>query len=87
MSEKKSVLVDIPTIRRWKPDHRYREDKFEFVTLNGFKSTEKSLTDKEAFRVSLSSLRGTLASGMGSATVGQYSLKAGEAYNGDFDFS
>ena len=87
MSEKKSVLVDIPTIRRWKPDHRYREDKFEFVTLNGFKSTEKSLTDKEAFRVSLSSLRGTLASGMGSAAVGQYSLKAGEAYNGDFDFS
>ena len=45
MSEKKSVLVDIPTIRRWKPDHRYREDKFEFVTLNGFKSTEKSLTN------------------------------------------
>ena len=87
MSEKKSFPVIEPSIRRWKPNHRYLTDKFEDVSLNGFKSTEKSLTDKEAFRVSLASLRGQLASGSGSPTVGSYSLKAGESYNGDFDFS
>lgn len=81
-------IIDTPsTIRRWKHDFRYQSDKFEDVQLHGFKSTEKSLTDKEAFRVSLASLRGQLASGFGSPTVGSYSLKAGEAYNSDFDFS
>lgn len=81
-------IIDSPvTIKRWKHDFRYQKDKFEDVQLHGFKSTEKSLTDKEAFRVSLASLRGQLASGSGSPTVGSYSLKAGAAYNSDFDFS
>ena len=89
MSEKKSspIVDEVPTIRRWKPNHRYVSDKFVDVELNGFKSTEKSLTDKEAYRVTLASLRGQLASGSGSPTVGSYSLKAGESYNNNFDFS
>ena len=87
MSERKNISVIETTIKRWKPNHRYLTDKFEDVPLNGFKSTEKSLTDKEAYRVTLSSLRGQLASGAGSPTVGQYSLKAGEEYNNKFDFS
>lgn len=88
MAEIMTEVVDTPiTIRRWKHDFRYQEDKFVDVQLHGFESTEKSLTDKEAFRVSLASLRGQLASGSGSPTVGSYSLKAGEAYNSDFDFS
>ena len=81
------VIEDVPTITRWKPDRRYQQNKFVEVPLNGFKSTEKSLTDKEAYRVTLASLRGQLASGSGSPTVGQFSLKAGEDYNPDFDFS
>lgn len=81
-------IIDSPvSIRRWKHDFRYQKDKFQDVQLHGFKSTEKSLTDKEAYRVSLASLRGQLASGSGSPTVGSYSLKAGEAYNSHFDFS
>lgn len=83
-----SNIIDSPvTIRRWKPDFRYQKDKFVNVELHGFKSTEKSKTDKEAYRVSLASLRGEIASGKGSPTVGSYSLKAGEEYNSDFDFS
>lgn len=82
------VIVESPTIERWQPDFRYRKDKKVNVNLGGFNSTEKSLTDKEAFRVSLASLRGTLsAQGLGSPTVGSYSIKAGESYNDDFDFS
>ena len=83
----KNIINENPTIRRWKPNHRYENDKFIDVTLNCFKSTEKSLTDKEAYRISLASLRGQLANGTGSPTVGSYSLKAGENYNSDFDFS
>lgn len=83
----KTIINDKPTIIRWQPDFRYREDKLKKVELGGFKSTEHSLTDKEAYRITLSSLRGELASGMGSPTTGSYSLKAGDEYNPDFDFS
>lgn len=87
--EKESKLLPpCPSIRRWLPNHRYLENKFIDVPLSGFKSTEKSLTDKEAYRVTLSSLRGTLsAQGLGSPTVGSYSIKAGEKYDSNFDFS
>lgn len=82
------IIVESPTIERWHPDFRYRQDKKVNVKLGGFISSEKSLTDKEAYRVSLASLRGTLsAQSLGSPTIGSYSLKAGEAYNSDFDFS
>lgn len=72
---------------RWRPDYRYRSDKFESISLSGFKSTEDSLTDKESYRLTLASLRGQLASGSGSPTVGQYSIPSGKQYNPDFDFS
>lgn len=83
----KKNIDEKPTIMRWQPDFRYREDKLKKVELGGFKSTESSLTDKESYRITLASLRGELASGMGSPLNGSYSLKAGEKYNPDFDFS
>ena len=72
---------------RWRPDFRYTDNKFIEVPLNNFKSTEPSVTDKEAYRVSLASLRGELAQGTGKIDVGSYSLKAGEEYNPKMDFS
>lgn len=81
------IIPDNPTIKRWNPNFRYEDKKLIDYDLKGFTSTEKSLTDKEAFRVSLASLRGQLASGMGSPTVGSYSIKAGEEYDSRFDFS
>lgn len=87
MSKEKLSENNVLKIYRWKANHRYALHKIVEPKLGGFKSTEKSLTDKEAFRVSLASLRGTLASGMGSPTVGQYSLPAGKEYDYNFDFS
>lgn len=72
---------------RWRPDWRYTDNKFVSVPLNNFKSTEPSVTDKEAYRVTLASLRGEIAQGSGKIDVGSYSLKAGEEYNPDTDFS
>lgn len=88
MSEKKNEVINsIDFSIRWRPDFRYCSDKFEKIDLSNFKSTEPSVTDKEAYRVSLASLRGELAQGSGKIDVGQYSIKAGEEYNPDKDFS
>lgn len=73
--------------KRFKPDYAYQANKFVNVPLNNFKSTEESVTDKEAYRVNLSTLRGQLASGCGSPTVGSYSIPAGKDYDKRFDFS
>ena len=76
-----------PTIARWRPDFRYSDKKFIDVPLNNFKSTEPSVTDKEAYRLTLASLRSQLAQGTGKIDVGSYSLKPGEEYNPKLDFS
>ena len=72
---------------RWRPDFRYCDDKHIQVPLNNFKSTEPSVTDKEAYRLTLASLRGELAQGSGRPDVGSYSIKAGEEYDSKKDFS
>ena len=72
---------------RWRPDFRYTDKKLISVPLNNFDSQDPSVTDKEAYRVTLASLRGELAQGSGRIDVGTYSLKSGEEYNPDFDFS
>ena len=72
---------------RWHPDFRYLSNKKVNITLNPFKQVEPSVTDKEAYRVSLASLRGELAQGNGKIDVGQYSIPAGEEYDPRFDFS
>lgn len=74
-------------IARWRPDFRYTDKKFIDVPLSNFKSTEPSATDKEAYRLTLASLRGELASGSGQMDVGSYSLKPGEEYDPNKDFS
>lgn len=73
--------------KRFKPDYSYQENKFINVPLSNFKSNDESITDKEAYRVNLSTLRGQLASGCGSPTVGSYSIPAGKEYDKRFDFS
>lgn len=73
--------------KRFKPDYAYQENKFIDVPLKNFKSTEESITDKEAYRVNLATLRGQLASGCGSPNVGSYSIPAGKEYDKRFDFS
>lgn len=84
MSEK---IGSFPTVPRWRPDFRYTDSKLVDVELKPFKSTEPSVTDKEAYRLTLSSLRGELAQGSGRIDVGSYSLKAGQEYNPELDFS
>lgn len=78
---------DISYAIRWRPDFRYTDKKLINVPLNNFKSSEPSVTDKEAYRLTLASLRGEMAQGSGRIDVGSYSLKAGESYNPDKDFS
>ena len=72
---------------RWHPDFRYLNNKKIKVPLRCFESTEPSVTDKEAYRVSLASLRGEIAQGSGKIDVGQYSIPAGKEYDPNFDFS
>lgn len=72
---------------RWRPDFRYTDNKFENISVELFKSTEPSVTDKEAYRLTLASLRGEMAQGSGRPDVGSYSLKAGEEYDPKKDFS
>ena len=72
---------------RWHPDFRYLSKKQVKITLNPFTQVEPSVTDKEAYRVTLASLRGELAQGSGKIDVGQYSIPAGKEYDPRFDFS
>lgn len=72
---------------RWHPNFRYLSKKQVNITLNPFKQVEPSVTDKEAYRVTLASLRGELAQGNGKIDVGQYSIPAGKEYDPNFDFS
>lgn len=84
---KKEEIISIPTIKRWHPNFRYEVEKKVDAPLENFKSTTPSVTDKEAYRVTLASLRGQLAQGSGKIDVGSYSIKAGEEYNPVRDFS
>ena len=72
---------------RWHPDFRYLSNKKVNISLNPFTQVEPSVTDKEAYRVTLASLRGELAQGSGKIDVGQYSIPAGKEYDPRFDFS
>lgn len=72
---------------RWHPDFRYLTNKMVSITLKPFEQVEPSVTDKEAYRVSLASLRGEIAQGTGKIDVGQYSIPAGKEYDPNFDFS
>ena len=84
---KNENVSEYSSIPRWRPDFRYTDEKFISVPLNNFKSTEPSITDKEAYRLTLASLRGQLAQGSGKIDVGSYSLKPGEEYDPSRDFS
>ena len=72
---------------RWHPDFRYLTNKKVNITLKPFTQVEPTVTDKEAYRVTLASLRGEIAQGSGKIDVGQYSIPAGKEYDPRFDFS
>lgn len=84
----KTDLIENPNYSiRWHPDFRYLSNKKVNISLKPFKQVEPSVTDKEAYRVTLASLRGELAQGSGKIDVGQYSIPAGKEYDPRFDFS
>lgn len=78
---------DVNYAVRWRPDFRYVEEKTVIIPLHNFESHDPSVTDKEAYRLTLASLRGELAQGTGKIDVGSYSLKPGEEYDPKKDFS
>lgn len=91
MSEKKYSLEVLPKycVKRFEynPDFIFNHGMREVIIHDDSKSIYEnpSVTDKEAFRVTLASMRGDIRS-LGSDSTGKYSLKDGK-YNPDFDFS
>ena len=79
-----------PFLIRFRPDYRYVKDKKTFYNLStsngGFNSKEESITDKEAFAINFISERGDVMS-LGASRTGVYSIKAGEKYDPNNDFS
>ncbi len=75
---------------RFRPDYRYVSNKKTFYNLStsngGFKSTQESITDKEAYAINFASERGDIAT-VGASRTGVYSMKAGEKYDPNNDFS
>lgn len=84
---KNEVSENINYNLRFRPDFRYCSNKLMEISVDLFRSTEPSVTDKEAYRLTLASLRGQIAQGPGRIDVGSYSLKAGEEYDPKKDFS
>lgn len=73
-------------LKRFTPDCRFTGKK-ELKSCELEKFPFDSVTDKEAYRITLASMRGSLAQGSGSPTVGSYSIPAGESYDPHNDFS
>ena len=71
----------------YNPDVIFNHGMREVIITDDSKGIyeKPSLTDKEAYRVTLASMRGDIRN-LGSGSTGQYSLKDGK-YNPDFDFS
>ena len=75
-----------PFLVRFSPDCRFTGRK-ENLKASLEKFPFDSITDKEAYRLTLASLRGTMAQGNGSITTGNYSIPKGGEYNPSQDFS
>ena len=89
MAKEKLDFPKNPTVIKWLPDFRYRSDKTIKEEIECFKSTEQSVTDKEAYRITLASMRGVLdsATGNGSITAGNYEIPVGKEYDPNLDMS
>ena len=92
MSKEKTFSLEILPkycVKRveYNPDFIFNHGKREVIIHDDSKGIyeKPSLTDKEAFRVTLASMRGDIRS-LGSGSTGQYSLNDGK-YNPDLDFS
>ena len=81
-----NVKTENPFLTRFSPDCRFTGRK-EQIKITLEKPSAPSITDKEAYRLTLASLRGNLAQGSGSPNVGSYSIPAGKEYDEKFDFS
>lgn len=72
---------------RWHPDFRWQSEKIYECSLALPIDNSESITDKESYRVTLASLRGELAQGIGSPSAGSYSIPSGQDYDPNKDFS
>lgn len=82
----KNEVKTNPYLIRYKPDYRFTHEKVEVTNELAKLWKSDSQTDKEAYRVTLASMRGTLSQNLGSSNVGSYSLKDGN-YDRNLDFS
>lgn len=86
---KSNLIVENENLRRYKQNVIFNHGT-EIVAFHDDSEgiySEPSVTDKESYRITLASLRGVLSSNMGSNKVGQYSIKAGQDYDPNYDFS
>ena len=89
MSDKKDISPTVYSFScRFRPDFRYRDDKFVEVENNVFFSSTPSDTDKEAYRVTLSSLSGEIQRAVraGNISADKFTFKDGK-YDVNQDFS
>lgn len=88
--EKLETETQNPYLVRFKPDYRYLTNKKTIYNLStsngGFISNDESITDKEAYAINFASERGDIAS-IGASRTGIYSIKEGEKYDPQNDFS
>lgn len=79
-----------PLLRRYSPMQRYESGdgfaKQSVVSYTPVSSHFDSLTDKEAYKLSLASKRSSLSTGLGSTRSGQYMFESG-VYDPDKDMS
>ena len=91
MSKNNSVLLNkFQSIRKeYNPNVIHNLGMCEIIINDDSSSqyTDKSVTDKESYRITLANMRSFLNNPNGSANVGSYSIPAGSDYNPDFDFS
>lgn len=87
MSDKKETVVENPLIKRYPPNHRFINGAFRNQTLieENLVVYGESITDKESYRLSLASARGSRVN-LGSGSKGEYMYQDGK-YNSQLDYS
>ena len=84
-------IVPKYSIKRFEynPNVIHNKGMYEVIIYDDSSSqyTDKSVTDKESYRITLANMRSFLQNPRGSSNVGSYSIPAGKNYDPDFDFS
>lgn len=87
MANAKETVFENPFLRRYSPNHRFLNGAFKNQTLVKEEPViyGESITDKESYRLSLASARGSRVN-LGSGSKGEYMYKDGN-YNSSLDYS